>query len=108
MNSVAFSTMTQRMEVFDELDIKNKPELRNLLEVDEKILFSGNLPKINKHANSQERILIVTSKNIYNIAPDNNILSKLSFFLAPQTSVKRKIPIDKVWGITISFPVQLQ
>jgi len=95
-------TQSQKFETFDELDVKNKQELRNLLDVEERVLFSGLIPKINKHSASQDRMLIVTNKNLYNVQPDANILTKLTFFLAPQASVKRKIPIDKIWGITIS------
>jgi len=93
---------SQKIETFDECDVKNKQELRNLLDVEERVLFSGLIPKINKHSASQDRMLIVTNKNLYNVQPDANILTKLTFFLAPQASVKRKIPIEKVWGITIS------
>jgi hypothetical protein len=93
---------SQKLEVFDECDVKNKQELRNLLDVEERVLFSGHIPKINKHSASQDRMLIITNKNLYNVQPDANILTKLTFFLAPQASVKRKIPIDKIWGITIS------
>jgi len=96
------SLSQSQIEVCDELNIRENQEIRNFFEADEKILYSGMLKKINKHGNSQERILVITSKALYNIAPNDNPLTKIAFWLAPQTAIRRKIQIIKVSAITIT------
>lgn len=75
------------METFDTLKLSSEKAIIKILESGEQIYFSAHVFKFNEVNKRQERTLLITSFYIYN-------LSKLS--------VKRKIPIKKVFGITIS------
>lgn len=59
----------------------------------EKILLSATVVKINHVDKRQERALIVTSKNIINMASPNSFLPN---------RIKRKIPLHKITGLTAS------
>ena len=67
----------------------------------EKILLSATVYKINKRTKRQERSLLVTTKGIYNISRQNPLTSLMSK-LVPSLSLKRRIDITKVSGITLS------
>jgi len=55
--------------------------------------MSGTIIKINHVNKRQERALVVTNKNVVNIASPNSILPN---------RIKRKIPLQKITGITAS------
>jgi hypothetical protein len=96
------SSPNQNEEVYDELNFHTYPEMKDLLDHGEHVFFSGDLSKINKYHTHQDRILVITNKHIYNIQPHENLLSKLTFLIAPHSTVKRKIPVSQLWGMTIS------
>lgn len=66
----------------------NEKSITKILEPGEHVLFSSLLYKFNEVNKRQERTLLITTHNLYN-------LSKLT--------VKRKIPIKRVYGITIGL-----
>mmetsp|Transcript_31192 Transcript_31192/g.28375 ORF Transcript_31192/g.28375 Transcript_31192/m.28375 type:complete len:89 (+) Transcript_31192:145-411(+) len=85
-------SLTQsQLEVYDELNIRNKDEIRNFFEADEKILLSTMVKKINKNLVAQERMIVITNKAFYNIQPNQNLITNIAFFISPQTAIKRKI-----------------
>lgn len=59
----------------------------------EKILLSATVIKINHVNKRQERALVVTNKNVINIASPNSFLPN---------RIKRKIPLHKITGLTAS------
>ena len=78
------------------MDIQKVGENKKLmkqLEEDECILMSANVIKINHVNKRQERILAVTNKHIVNIASPSSFLPN---------RIKRKIPLSKVIGLTVS------
>jgi len=71
---------------YDFLKIKSNQQLQKHFQ-SESILFSNLILKINKYSITQERIIVITNKAIYNLKKEN---------------VKRRIEINKLIGITIS------
>lgn len=61
----------------------------------EKIILSAKLTKINHVNKKQERVLLLTDRNLYNILPANTFLSLF-------TRIKRKIPYSNVRAMTVS------
>lgn len=61
----------------------------------EKIILSAKLVKINHVNKKQERIILLTDKNLYNILPNDT-------FLGIFTRIKRKISYDNVRSMTVS------
>lgn len=61
----------------------------------EKIILSAKLVKINHVNKKQERILLLTDKNLYNILPNDT-------FLGIFTRIKRKISYDNIRSMTVS------
>jgi hypothetical protein len=55
--------------------------------------MSATVIKINHVNKRQERALVVTNKNVINMASPNSILPN---------RIKRKIPLQKITGITVS------
>jgi myosin I len=80
-----------REYIGDYLRLDNSAKLRNLLKKngDEKLLFSGEINKINHKSKNQKRLLLVTDKAIYNVEPN-------------QFKVQRRIPIEDVDGVSVS------
>lgn len=63
--------------------------------------FSTLVTKINDQNKKQERVILITNKNLYNIklvSPLNNILVKIF----NSAIIRRKININKIIGVTIS------
>lgn len=61
----------------------------------EKVLLSSHVFKYNHRGKKQQRILIITSKHIFNVKPPS-LINKI------MKSVKRKISLVKVTGVTVS------
>ncbi|CAK78829.1 unnamed protein product (macronuclear) [Paramecium tetraurelia] len=70
----------------DELNLEND-KFSKQLDQDERILLSCNLFKFNDYKKRQERSLLVSTKNVINLKG---------------TSIKRKIPYNKIKAITLS------
>jgi len=51
----------------DHLKFREDKEIKNVLRDDNKILLSDKVIKINRYGLSQERNIIVTQQNIYNL-----------------------------------------
>ncbi|CAD8099174.1 unnamed protein product [Paramecium sonneborni] len=73
----------------------------SILESGESILLSTCLWKFSHINKQQERILLITNKNIYNITPQSTLVNFFSKVVS-SVRVKRKIGIQYVSGITIS------
>lgn len=58
-------------------------------------MLSAKLVKINHVNKKQERILLLTNKNLYNILPSDTFLGLFS-------RIKRKISYNNVIGMTVS------
>jgi hypothetical protein len=86
----------------DELDVRNKSELKGFFEDEEQVFFSGIVDKINKYKVIQERIIIITNKYLYNISPTEGLLKSIAHRLMPKMSLKRKISTKKLSGATMS------
>ena len=61
----------------------------------ETIMLSAKLVKINHVNKKQERILLLTDKNLYNLLPNDTFLGLFS-------RIKRKIPYENVVSMTVS------
>ncbi|CAK87907.1 unnamed protein product (macronuclear) [Paramecium tetraurelia] len=77
-----------KQESWDDLHLANEKSITKILETGEQVLFSSLLYKFNEVNKRQERTILITTHNLYN-------LSKLT--------VKRKIPIKRVYGITVGL-----
>ena len=66
----------------------------------EKILLSAKIFKYNYKGKKQERLLLVTSKYVYNLSL--NKIKDLISSLISSIKIKRKIAIDKIAAITLS------
>jgi len=86
---------------YDELDIRNSSETSGFFNDAEQIIFSSTVSKINKRRVSQERILVITNKFLYNICFDG-FLTKLSLIFKRNSAIKRKISIERIPEITLS------
>ncbi|CAD8165801.1 unnamed protein product [Paramecium octaurelia] len=73
----------------------------SILETGESILLSTCLWKFSHINKQQERILLITNKNIYNITPQSTLVNFFSKVVS-SVRVKRKIAIQNIAGITIS------
>jgi len=51
----------------DHLNFREDKEIKNILRDDNKILLSDKIIKINRYGLSQDRNIIVTQQNIYNL-----------------------------------------
>ena len=65
------------------------------LAYEEKVVLSAKLTKINNVNKKQERVLLLTDRNLYNILPGDTFLSLF-------TRIKRKIPYSNVRAMTVS------
>ena len=74
---------------YDFLNYSKDNYIKTNITRDESIQFSDKIIKINKFGRKQERNIIITDKAIYNIK---------------KTSLKRRIEIKSVKGITLSKP----
>ena len=85
------SVTLDSIQVFDYLNIAQDPTLLQLVKTTptEKLLFSDKIKKTNMYEWTQERTLVITSENIYNIH---------------KKSVKRSINILDVNGISKTIP----
>lgn len=61
----------------------------------EEVVLSAKLTKINNVGKHQQRILLLTNKNVYNILPDGTFMSLF-------TRIKRKIPWSNITAMTVS------
>lgn len=64
------------------------------------VVFSGRVNKWNKYWIKQERVIVVSNKNIYNFHKKSIFLSFLTF---PLTEVRRMIEISSLAGLTKSL-----
>lgn len=67
----------------------------------EDILMSSTVFKYNFEGTEQERVMMITNKNIFNIIP-YNIFGDVLANLITSVRVKRKIPLELVKSITMS------
>lgn len=86
------------MIVKDELEIAKKQSLRSLLSKNEKIILSATLTKINKNQKYQERNMIITSANFYNIRNEGMLASVTSLFNSSYM-IKRKFDLKLVKAV---------
>ena len=63
--------MENDIEIKDRLNFKNDKDIQAILK-DEKLLLSTKIIKINRYGLSQERNIVVTDKNIYNLKKKGN------------------------------------
>lgn len=81
------STATRIKKLIASFAAQNKKEPK--AEVPEVVCFSDSVEKLNKKRKAQSRVLLITSKAVYNIG--NNY-----------KDCKRRIPITKLSGITLT------
>lgn len=86
-----------QLEVNDTLEYFKKSNFTNILESDEKILWSGHLFKVNINKKRQKREFILTNKNFYNLGSGENFFKKLI-----KMKFKRKISLKLIEFITYS------
>lgn len=77
----------------------------------ERLLYSTLVVKVNQNNKKQERVLLLTTKTVYNIVPEeknaligffsNDLVYRLGKII-PSQKVKRKIPIITIYGVTYS------
>lgn len=78
----------------DNLNVAQNTKLLEYFSSTEKVLFSGELLKVNKKNNKQKRKIIITDEAIYNIR-DDNIFTMIGFGKV----VKRRIAITNIKAI---------
>jgi len=88
---------------YDELDVRGRTDTKSFLQESEQVLFSGLVQKINKYKVSQERILVITNRYLYNIVPKDNMVSSIAQWFSPTSALKRKISTSKISEITVSI-----
>ncbi|CAD8160948.1 unnamed protein product [Paramecium pentaurelia] len=76
-----------RLQISDVLNINNEKYFRKQASESELVLISRLTGKINKRNTEQQRTIVISSENIYNI---------------DKKSIKRKISIHKIFGVTVS------
>ncbi|CAD8174831.1 unnamed protein product [Paramecium pentaurelia] len=76
-----------KLQVSDSLNIDQEKSFKKQSGQSELILISRNVGKINKRNTEQQRTIVVTSENLYNI---------------DKKTIKRKIQIQKIFGVTVS------
>lgn len=86
------------MQPKDELSIEKRKDILKQFEKDEIIIFSAKLLKVNVRKKKQERLILFTNKNLYNLKDGGFIAGALSIF-SSSGSVKRKIPLSKIKSI---------
>mmetsp|Transcript_1401 Transcript_1401/g.1467 ORF Transcript_1401/g.1467 Transcript_1401/m.1467 type:complete len:559 (+) Transcript_1401:562-2238(+) len=79
----------------DYLNFNQDDKIKKRLLTDEKILLSVKVTKFNHRNKAQERYLLITTHNIYNIA-------KVSVIFKENWAVKRRIGIQSLTGVSIS------
>jgi hypothetical protein len=57
----------KELDVYDELKVRQDPEITTQLKSDEKVYFSGMVTKFNRMEWKQERLFVITNLAIYNI-----------------------------------------
>ena len=86
------------MIVKDELETAKKSAIKGMLAKNEKILFSATLTKINKNNKYQDRNMLITSLNLYNLRTDGVLASVTSLFNSGYM-VKRKFDLKLIKAI---------
>ena len=86
------------MIVKDELEIAKKHNLKSLLSKNEKIIFSATLTKINKNEKYQERNMMITSTNFYNLRTEGMLTSVTSLFNSAYI-IKRKFDLKMIEAV---------
>ena len=71
----------------DYIGVNNIPNLLNQLDHGEKVIFSCIVIKVNKWGLNQDRTLLLTNRNLYNVKKE---------------TVKRKIQINNIKALTLS------
>jgi len=74
--------------LFSAFDFSKNDDVTKQLEPDEQVRISTSLFKFNKKGKKQERNLLISNKNVFNLGKGQD--------------VKRKIPISKIAAITVS------
>ncbi|CAD8098559.1 unnamed protein product [Paramecium sonneborni] len=93
--------MNYQSQKFDREKCSKDSRILSILETGEQILLSTCLWKFSHINKQQERILVITNKNLYNITPQSTLVNFFSKVVS-SVRVKRKIAIQQVDGITIS------
>lgn len=84
------------IEPIDHLDFKNNSYIKYMMQVNkEKFFFNCMLKKYNRFGMQQNRVLLITDRNIYSLSPKG----KTAF------TIQRKILLKDVDAITLSDPV---
>ena len=89
------------MKFVDKLALKEEKWLKPRLGSNEKVLFRSNINKHNNKGIIQQRVLLITTEYIYNIAYED-FLVKLLSVMDSSSAIKRKIPIELVSAFTVS------
>ena len=63
--------MDDEIEIKDHLKFKNDKEIRAIIK-DEVLLLSDKIMKINRYGLTQERNIVITNLNIYNLKKKSN------------------------------------
>ncbi|CAD8073675.1 unnamed protein product [Paramecium sonneborni] len=76
-----------KLQISDVLNISNEKFFKKQASQSEMVLLSRLTGKINKRNTEQQRTIIISSENVYNVE---------------KKSIKRKISIHKIFGVTVS------
>ena len=97
-------TLQVEFKIDDKQILKEDKWLRSRLGGEEKILFRSKLSKHNNKGVVQQRVLLITTEFIYNLAYEDFFV-KLFSMMDSSTAIKRKIPIELISAFTVScFP----
>jgi len=100
-NNSSEAQTIQNIPLYDDLNISQVKTLHTTFENDEIIYFSGRLKKFSDDQ-AKERILIITSKAVYNISPKDTFSAKILYKILPRVAIKRKIQGQLVRAIILS------
>lgn len=81
---------------FDNLGVSKNKRIQGLFSPGEELQFADCLTKINKREQYQERNIVITNKNLYNIKEDN-FFKKL--LLRKESLIQRKVPLEKIKAV---------
>lgn len=76
----------EKIKIFDNLNFSKDRDILKIID-NEKIYYSGNIIKINQIGKNQERNIILTNRHVYNFK---------------KKSMKRKIPLTSILGLSYS------
>jgi len=103
-NQPSYSPSHNPVETYVTLNKTELSAVQFMINGKEKILYAGTMSKVSRNQSLQKRILVITNQNLYNIKPKKKSLFTFALCapLSANLLVKRKVPINKIFAITLS------